>query len=83
MVYLKALSKGKKYREGKQSDIWCVCVSYPKRAASSATPEEGIFSLFVFVFALSVLKQKKKEPIRSQNSTRTIHTMSLHVWVCH
>lgn len=31
------------------------CISYPKRAASSATPEVGIF-LLVFVFELSVLQ---------------------------
>lgn len=39
----------------------CVMFPYPKRAASSATPEVGIF-LFVFVF--SVLKQKLKRKLK-------------------
>lgn len=38
-----------------------VMFPYPRRAASSATPEVGIF-LFVFVF--SVLKQKFKHKLK-------------------
>lgn len=47
----------------------CVDVSYPKRAASSAIPEEGIF-LFVLVLALSVLKQKEN---KNNTLTRNYH----------
>lgn len=43
-------------------------VAYPKRAASSAIPEEGIF-LFVCMFALSVLKHKNQKRINYLKAT--------------